>query len=110
MKKILMNCIFLLTAFFTCTGMFILKYQVLDKEKQLARLHQTIFQNQRTIHILKAEWTHLNDPQRIRYLITNYTHLTNLKANQIIELGDVKLKQAPIPMHKPVVIPVVYEE
>ena len=52
MKRFLFNCFFLLCALIACAGMFILKYQVLDKEEQLAALQSQIIQNQRTIHVL----------------------------------------------------------
>ncbi len=110
MKRFLFNCFFLLCALISCAGMFILKYQVLDKEEQLASLQSKIIQNQRTIHVLKAEWTHLNDPQRIRLLIAGHTQLNVIKSSQIIRLEDVAFKQAPQPARKPEIIPAAYEE
>ena len=110
MKRFLFNCIFLFCALIACAGMFILKYQVLDKEEQLAALQRNIIQNQRTIHVLKAEWTHLNDPERIRLLIAGHTTLNVIKSNQIIELEDVAFKEAPLPARKPDIIPAAYEE
>ena len=110
MKRFLFNCFFLLCALIACSGMFILKYQVLDKEEQLKSLHAQIIQNQRTIHVLKAEWTHLNDPERIRFLIAHHTTLNVIKSNQLIELEDVAFKEAPLPSRKPEIIPASYEE
>lgn len=110
MKRFLFNCFFLLCALIACAGMFILKYQVLDKEEQLAALQNQIIQNQRTIHVLKAEWTHLNDPQRIRLLIAGHTQLDVIKPSQIIQLEDVAFKEAPLPGRKPEIIPAAYEE
>ncbi len=110
MKRFLFNCLFLLCALVACAGMFILKYQVLDKEEQLATLRYKIIQNQRTIHVLKAEWTHLNDPERIRLLIAGHTTLNVIKPTQIIRLEDVAFKEAPLPERKPQIIPAAYEE
>ena len=41
---------------------FIMKNRVQDLEKELARINRTISEDIKTIHILKAEWSHLNNP------------------------------------------------
>lgn len=110
MKRLLFNMIFVLIAFLSSAGMFVLKYQVLNKEKELASLQHQIIKNQRTIHVLKAEWTHLNDPERLRALISKHTQLAVIKPKQIISFEDVAMKELPAPLRKPDIVPVAYEK
>lgn len=109
MKRFLFNMFFVLLAFVSSAGMFILKYQVIDQEEKLAALQHNILRNQRTIHVLKAEWSHLNDPERIRALIEAHTTLAVVKPAQIIRLEDVAMKELPAPTRKPQIVPVAYE-
>lgn len=110
MKRFLFNLIFLLCAMLSCSGMFVLKYQVLDKEQELASIQHKILQNQRTIHVLKAEWAHLNDPERLRTLIGEHTKLAVIKPTQIIALENVAYKETAAPVKKPVLMPAAYTQ
>ena len=65
-------------------GSFILKNQVHDLEHELARINQNISSDMQNIHILKAEWGHLNTPERLRKLAGEHMALNKLKAEQII--------------------------
>lgn len=47
---------------------FIMKNRVQDLEKELNRINRDISEDIKTIHILKAEWSHLNNPERLRSL------------------------------------------
>jgi len=44
------------------TGLFQIKYEVQGLEGRLARVNQAILADQQAIHVLKAEWTLLNQP------------------------------------------------
>lgn len=101
MKRFLFNSFFLFCALLMCALMFTMKYKVLDKEGTLTQLHREIVQNQRAIHVLKAEWAHLNDPERLRRLIDKQTTLSVVKSGQIIRLEDIPLRVAQPPAHKP---------
>ena len=65
-------------------GMFVMKNQVQNLEKELASINRNIEEDVKTIHILKAEWSHLNNPSRLRALATKHISLDQLKAEQII--------------------------
>lgn len=54
-------------------GLFLLKYEVSDLDAKLAAVNQEIYDNKEAIHVLKAEWSYLNDPDRLRDL--NDRHL-----------------------------------
>ena len=65
-------------------GMFVMKNQVQNLENELATINRNIEEDVKTIHILKAEWSHLNNPSRLRALATKHISLNQVKAEQII--------------------------
>lgn len=65
-------------------GMFVMKNQVQNLEYELASINRNIEEDVKTIHILKAEWSHLNNPSRLRALATKHISLNQVKAEQII--------------------------
>ena len=65
-------------------GMFVMKNQVQNLENELASINRKIEEDVKTIHILKAEWSHLNNPSRLRALATKHISLNQVKAEQII--------------------------
>ena len=65
-------------------GMFVMKNQVQNLENELASINRNIEEDVKTIHILKAEWSHLNNPPRLRALATKHISLNQVKAEQII--------------------------
>lgn len=65
-------------------GMFVMKNQVQDLETELAGINRNIEEDVKTIHILKAEWSHLNTPSRLRTLAMKHISLNQVKAEQII--------------------------
>lgn len=65
-------------------GMFVMKNQVQNLENELASINRNIEEDVKTIHILKAEWSHLNNPSRLRTLATKHISLNQVKAEQII--------------------------
>ena len=65
-------------------GMFVMKNQVQTLENELASINRNIEEDVKTIHILKAEWSHLNNPSRLRALATKHISLNQVKAQQII--------------------------
>ena len=89
MKRFILYFFCGLIAFCTTCGMFMLKYHVLAKQNELAQLHRKIMQNNRSIHILKAEWTNLSNPERLKMLADKNTQLQPVKANQIIRFSQI---------------------
>ena len=65
-------------------GMFVMKNQVQNLENELASINRNIEEDVKTVHILKAEWSHLNNPSRLRALATKHISLNQVKAEQII--------------------------
>ncbi|SCA57417.1 conserved hypothetical protein [Candidatus Terasakiella magnetica] len=67
-------------------GVFRITYQVDALEKELRALNKEILQEQETIHILKAEWSYLNDPSRLEDLAKRYLGLEEMRGEQLINM------------------------
>lgn len=93
MKKILINTICLLLALLSGISLFVLKYQVKEQEEILKTIHREILKNKREIHMLEAEWAHLNDPQRLLDLVVAQTDWKTISAKQIATLTDIPMKE-----------------
>ena len=89
MKQSTFNFIFLGIAIVSGVCMFLLKYHVLDKEKELANLRRQIVNDRRELHLLKADWAVLTDPQHLRLLIKE-TDLKPLQAKQIVNPQELE--------------------
>ena len=46
-------------------GLFMVKYRVQDLEDQLVTLNREIARDRQAIQVLRAEWSHLNEPSRL---------------------------------------------
>ena len=94
MKQSTFNLICLGIAALSGIGMFLLKYHVLDQEKELAMLRRQIVTDRRELHLLKADWAFLTDPQHLRELIKE-TGLKPLQAKQIIQPKELENRPEP---------------
>ena len=52
----------------TAIGLFTVKYKVADLEEKIDRTNQKIVESQQATHILRVEWAHLNEAERIEKL------------------------------------------
>ena len=79
-------------------ALFYLKYEVTDLETELDALNRAIVSDREAIHVLKAEWSHLNDVGRLKDLADRYLYLeptdpAQIKAAEDVAiLPDVKIK------------------
>ncbi len=65
-------------------GSLVLKNTVQELEGQLNSINREIQDDIKTIHVLKAEWSHLNTPSRLRQLVAKHISLNPVQAEQII--------------------------
>ena len=70
-------------------GMFVMKNQVQTLENELNRVNRSIQDDVKSIHVLKAEWSHLNSPSRLRTLANKHILLNPVKPEQIINYSQV---------------------
>jgi len=64
-------------------SLFLLKYEVQSVEDELIALDKNLINDRQAIHVLKAEWSMLNDPERLRILSEKYLGLKPLTAQQV---------------------------
>lgn len=64
-------------------GLVAVKTRVQDMETRLATLQRDIRADRDAIRVLKAEWSHLNDPSRLKRLADAYLKLAPVAPAQI---------------------------
>ncbi|MBN2752222.1 MAG: hypothetical protein JXQ84_05885 [Rhodospirillaceae bacterium] len=69
------------------TGLVVVKSRVQDMETQLTALQKDIKEDRTAIRVLKAEWSHLNDPERLKRLAETYLHLAPATSGQIASIS-----------------------
>ncbi|MFY8106712.1 MAG: cell division protein FtsL [Elstera sp.] len=74
-----------------------LKYEVARKERVLTQLNRQILADQEAIQVLKAEWSFLNQPQRIEEKARTYLSLEPLGVKQITKLAALPMRAQPLP-------------
>ncbi len=72
-------------------AMFVMKYNVQGLEEELISINREISKDIRSIHVLKAEWAHLNSPDRLRALSQKHINLKSLEAEQIINYSVLSI-------------------
>jgi len=68
-------------------GLVAVKSRVQDMETRLATLQSNIKDDRTAIRVLKAEWSHLNDPARLKRLAQTYLHLSPVTSGQIASIS-----------------------
>ncbi len=84
----------LLIALIAAIGVFVLKHQVQKLEAELASVHREIVTDQEALHVLKAEWSHLNQPERLKDLASRYLSLVPLAPGQIVRFEALPFRAA----------------
>ena len=65
-------------------GLFQIKFKVQNLNRELVELKLQLEQEKSSIHVLKAEWAYLNQPERLDRLAKKFLDLVELKPEQII--------------------------
>ena len=73
---------------------FVMKNQV-QRPQRNAQHDDDVRDDIKTIHILKAEWSHLNNPERLRSLAQKHSDLSPVKAEQIISYAALPFDYEP---------------
>lgn len=84
----------LLMAAVVSVALFVVKYRVQGLDDQMRDLSREIVETQESIHVLKSEWAHLNQPSRLRTLAGKYLEVGPLDAERIGDAGRM-LDQLP---------------
>lgn len=70
-------------------GVYQLKYQVQTLEAQLARTNREIVAEQDAIHVLKAEWSYLNQPRQISEMAKKFLEVAPIGPRQMATLSMI---------------------
>ncbi|WP_337996132.1 cell division protein FtsL [Oleispirillum naphthae] len=82
--------LFVVTAFLfslVSAGLVAVKSRVQEMETRLAALQADIKEDRTAVRVLKAEWSHLNDPARLKRLAETYLHLSPVNSGQIASVS-----------------------
>ena len=72
-------------------GLYDIKYKAEEAVRHARQLEQRIANEQEAIRVLRAEWSYLNQPERLQELASRYTELQPLNAGQIGSFEDVPM-------------------
>lgn len=100
MKQKYFNLICIVVALLAGIFTFILKYHVLDKEKNLKHIYTEIKHNKREMHGLQTDWAALTNPENLR-LQAGQTAAQPIRAKQIIQSNQLQERPIPVPAKKP---------
>ncbi len=76
------------------SGLFQLKYAVQEREDQLASLNRELIASEEAVHVLNAEWSYLNRPDRIAKLAARHLDLAPMAPEQVGAAGMTPLPVA----------------
>lgn len=82
------TCFFLSFAMAVTT--FALKEKVDMTKKELLRTQRQIVETQQTLHILQAEWSHLNQPAYLQNIVKNHLSLNRTSGKQMQRWADAR--------------------
>ena len=78
----------------TALGLYQVELSVRDLDRQLESLDGRIALNRQAVHVLKAEWSYLNDPRRLADLSSRYLDLAPVTPQQLAVFDDLPLASA----------------
>tara|TARA_Y100001970_G_scaffold294367_1_gene451768 strand:- start:15427 stop:15720 length:294 start_codon:yes stop_codon:yes gene_type:complete len=70
-------------------SLFVVKYEVQSLDEHLLGLEKEKLVTERSIHVLEAEWAHLNHPERLERLAKKYLNLHPANPKQLIVYDSV---------------------
>ena len=71
--------------------------EVHDLEDRLAGIHRDIAREQEALHVLRAEWSYLNRPERLEALARRHLGLRAPEAAQAMRVSDLPFAAPPDP-------------
>ena len=73
----------------SATYAYTIKYETLYHGEQLTKLKQHVQKEREAIAVLKAEWQHLNRPDRLQMLSERHLNLQPLASTQLARFADI---------------------
>tara|TARA_B100000686_G_C16777834_1_gene969735 strand:- start:652 stop:1002 length:351 start_codon:yes stop_codon:yes gene_type:complete len=70
-------------------GLFTVKHRVQDLESQLFNLNRQVAEDREALQVLRAEWSHLNEPKRLKILAHKYLGMTAVTLDKVISRNEL---------------------
>jgi hypothetical protein len=83
------NVIMVILAALTAFLMFAVSYRVKALEEELVAIERARVESDRTIHVLRAEWSFLTRPDRLSELVSRHLELGAVGAGQAVAFDAV---------------------
>ena len=77
-------------------GLYQVKYQVQDMERNLAAMKRQIVHDHAEMQVLDAEWSFLNQPERLQDLSRRYLALAPIRSSQMASIESLPPRAAPV--------------
>ena len=87
----------LLVAAMMSVALFFLKYEVNGLESELNALNRSNVADRELIHVLEAEWSHLNNSGRLKALAERHLSLRPTDPAQLRSAGELLPGEDPVP-------------
>jgi len=78
-------------------ALYTVEQQVQELEGDLAGLNRSIINDEQAIHVLKAEWSLLNNPGRLRELSVRHLGLEPMRPDQMSSLSTLPMRPVAAP-------------
>ena len=82
----------LLSAIAIGIGLFMVKYRVQGLESQLDDLNRQIARDREALQVLRAEWSHLNEPRRLKILASRYLSMAPVSLDKVTSPNKLNSK------------------
>jgi 16S rRNA (cytosine1402-N4)-methyltransferase len=76
-------------------ALFAVSFEVSELDERLIVLNEEITRDREAIHVLRAEWAYLNQPERLESLSQRYLDLKPLEGGQFIEIAALPARPVP---------------
>lgn len=83
-----------LALMFGASGLYAMKYQVQATRVQVELAERELAQERRSLHVLAAEWTYLNRPQRLQELSARYLPNQAVQGTQMADYSNFAYKKS----------------
>jgi hypothetical protein len=77
-------------------GLYMVKYKVQALKVEVAATEKQLREEKKNLHVLAAEWTFLNRPERLRTLSAKYLDVKPMHGQQLTDFVSLPENTAPV--------------
>ena len=89
-----LNLVAIMAVILSSFGLYRVKQEARAEAYKVAEVRRHIEREEEAINILKAEWSHLNQPSRVQDLAGRYLDLKPIDVHQIVTFQDLPQRPA----------------